>query len=79
MRHRSRGARLVEKARARLGLGERLGAQQLDRHAPLQLLVLGAIDDAHAAATDDVDEPKVGDARAAEILDDAPAPGHRRR
>ena len=44
-----RGARLAREARDRLGIAERIGQQELDRHALLELKVRRGDDHAHPA------------------------------
>jgi hypothetical protein len=43
----------------------RIGEQQLQRHAAIELGIVGGVDDAHAAATEHVDDEVAADRRAA--------------
>ena len=56
--------RFAQEARLDLAAERQLGRQQLDRDLPLQPLVLGTIDDAHAAPADLAVELVVGRQRA---------------
>jgi hypothetical protein len=51
------GARLALEARQRLCGRRELGPHDLERHAPREALVLGEVDDAHAAGAEPFDQP----------------------
>ena len=53
----SRQPRLDEEALAEVGILRELWGEQLEGHAALQRQIVGAVDDAHAAAADDFVEP----------------------
>ncbi|MBB4662046.1 hypothetical protein BDZ31_001619 [Conexibacter arvalis] len=74
----SGGPRLLLEALAEAGIAGQLGREQLERDAAAERLLLGEIDDAHAAATDCPDDPAAGDDGAAgRVL--AHASGHANR
>ena len=58
---RGRRARLVEEALRELGVVGQARAQDLDRGAPPDPRVLGEVDDAHAAFTDELGDPVVAE------------------
>ena len=58
-----RGARLLQQPRAAVGVVQQILGQDLERHFACQIDVEGAIDDAHAAAADFVEDLVVRERR----------------
>jgi hypothetical protein len=61
MVERRRQARLDEEALAKRGVLGQARCQELQRHRALQGQIVGAVDDAHAAAADQLLQPVAGD------------------
>jgi hypothetical protein len=69
----SRQPRLDEEALAKVRIFGQLRSEQLERHRPLERQVVGAVDDAHAAAADELLQPIARDLPARDLPADVHA------